>query len=194
MKLITLILCLLMLQACAFTDAQLEVQHSESADIVGPISEPEPLVFSSPVLTDNRADTLRIGWKKNGFGQNTADITTAEPVEAIVQAALVDAIEDNGHSTGKNPSIAITGTVDRFWFDMDANFWTIDFIGDVKSSLRFADAETSEVIYESSYQGTYKERKAGGLEKSWTEVMGKAVDMLIEEIVYDDELAEAIRE
>ena len=194
MKLIPILIGLLVLQGCAFTDAQLDVTHSENADIIGPISEPDSLVFSQPEIADARPDQFRIGWKKNGFGQNTADITTQRPVEQIIETALVDAMNDNGHSVGVDGDLMITGTVDRFWFDTDINFWTVGFIGDIKCTLQFADAETSEVIYESSYQATYKEEKAGGLEKTWTEIMSKAIDALIEEIVYDEALAEALME
>lgn len=194
MKLIPILIGLLVLQGCAFTDAQLDVTHSENADIIGPISEPDSLVFSQPEIADARPDQFRIGWKKNGFGQNTADITTQRPVEQIIETALVDAMNDNGHSVGVDGDLMITGTVDRFWFDTDINFWTVGFIGDIKCTLQFADAETSEVIYESSYQATYKEEKAGGLEKTWTEIMSKTIDALIEEIVYDEALAEALME
>ena len=194
MKLIPILIGLLVLQGCAFTDAQLDVTHSENADIIGPISEPDSLVFSQPEIADARPDQFRIGWKKNGFGQNTADITTQRPVEQIIETALVDAMNDNGHSVGIDGDLMITGTVDRFWFDTDINFWTVGFIGDIKCTLQFADAETSEVIYESSYQATYKEEKAGGLEKTWTEIMSKTIDALIEEIVYDEALAEALME
>jgi uncharacterized lipoprotein YajG len=190
---IALIIIVLLTQACAFTDAKLSVQHNNAANIVGPISEIEKLAFDSPVLEDRRLDKARIGWKKNGYGQHTADITTVQPVTEIVQNALTDAIGDNGHSVSKDSSIKVTGSVDRFWFETDMNFWTVEFIGDVQCTLNFLDAATNKTIYTSVYKGTNKKKTGGGLEKTWTEVMGAAVDNLIENIVFDDELSEALQ-
>ena len=84
------------------------------------------------------------------------------------------------------------GTVDRFWFDVDVNFWTVKFIGDVQCTLDFVDARTQQSIYKSKYAGSYTEEKAGGLEKTWTVVMNRAIDKLIEDIVLDEALASAL--
>lgn len=182
----------LMLQACAFTDATLKVEHDPAVDITGPISEAGGIVFSSPLLTDERPDQARIGWKKNGFGMETADITTEQPVTVIVEEALIDAIGDNGHSIAEPGQVTITGTVDRFWFDTDINFWTVEFLGEVQCTLEFADAETRASLYRASYSGSYKEKTGAGYVKTWTEVMGKALAKLVEDIVFDEDLKEAL--
>ena len=88
----------------------------------------------------------------------------------------------------------VTGTVDRFWFDTDMNFWTVEFIGDVQCTLNFIDLVSGTSIYSASYSGTYKEKTAGGLEKTWTGVMSKAIEKLIEDIVFDEELTVALSE
>lgn len=191
---IIFIVLTLLIQACAFTDATLPVHHDSSANIVGPVSDLEQLTFKSPKLIDSRLDKQRIGWKKNGYGQNTADITTEQSVESIIESALVDAIGDNGHSISAAAPIIITGSVDRFWFETDVNFWTVEFIGDIQCTLNFTDAISNESIYTSVYTGTHKKKVAGGLEKTWTEVLAKAVDNLIEEIVFDEELSDAIEQ
>jgi hypothetical protein len=35
--------------------------------------------------------------------------------------------------------------------------------------------------------------KVGGLDKTWSEVMGKALDKLIEDVVLDEDLADAVK-
>jgi uncharacterized lipoprotein YajG len=185
-------IAVLFIQACAFTDATLNVEHDPNVNIKGPISEAQGISFSSPQLEDARLDKARIGWKKNGFGANTADITSEQPVEVIIENAIIDAIKDNGHTLAENGELAITGTVDRFWFETDMNFWTVEFIGDVQCTLEFIDSATNTSIYKSAYSGTYKEKTGGGLERTWTEVMSKAVDKLIEDIVFDEELTAAL--
>lgn len=192
MKQLALILFTLLIQACAFTDASLQVQHDASADVVGPVSDIDNLLFANPEIEDRRLDKERIGWKKNGYGQNTADITTVQPVEEIVEIALLDAIQDNGHVISEQAAIMITGSVERFWFETDVNFWTVDFMGDIQCTLNFVDVTTSETIYSSSYTGSHKKTSGGGLEKTWSEVMNEALNNLIEDIVFDEDLAEAL--
>lgn len=192
MKKLLVMTAILLIQACAFTDATLKVEHDSTVDITGPISEVEGIVFTAPQLEDARLDKARIGWKKNGYGMNTADITSEQPVDVIVENAIIDAIKDNGHSIAEDGRVRITGTVDRFWFDTDMNFWTIEFIGDVQCTLDFIDSATNKSIYQSSYSGNYKEKTGAGYVKTWTEVMSKAVDKLIEDIVFDEDLKDAL--
>ena len=194
MKKLVAIAAILLVQACAFTDATLKVSHDSDVDITGPISEAEGITFSNPQLEDARLDKARIGWKKNGFGANTADITSEQPVDVIIETAITDALKDNGHSVAENGQVMISGTVDRFWFETDVNFWTVEFIGDVQCTLEFVDEETETPIYKSTYSGSYKEKTAGGLNKTWTEVMIKAVDKLIEDLVFDEDLTEALED
>jgi hypothetical protein len=94
---------------------------------------------------------------------------------------------------GPGGDIKIVGTVDRLWFDMDVNFWTVKFIGDVQATLDFVDTRTNQSVYKSKYTGSYNESKGGGLEKTWNLVMNKALDKLVESIVLDDALASALK-
>ena len=192
MKKNLLIFLTIFIQACAFTDATLDVSHDPEASFVGPLEQIESLTFSDPILEDKRVDRDRIGWKKNGYGMNTADIMTAEPVTDIVSKAITAGLSDNGHKQSENGRIAISGTLNRFWFETDMNFWTVEFIGDVQCSLNFVDTLTNTTIYSSDYAGNYSEKKAGGLNKTWQRIMGKAVDKLVEDIIFDEDLLEAI--
>jgi len=66
--------------------------------------------------------------------------------------------------------------------------------GDVACTLDFIDAVTKQSIYKSKYAGSYNVDKVGGLDKTWSEVMGKALDKLIEDVVLDEDLADAVKE
>jgi len=192
-KLLALAAVVALLQGCAFTPAKLEVQATPETRVAGPLGSVQPVTFRATQLEDARQDKARIGWKKNGFGQNTADITTSQPVDQIVESTLDKALVDSRHSVGDAGVIQIVGTVDRFWFDMDVNFWTITFIGEVACTLDFVDPQTKQSIYTSKYAGSYNVDKAAGLEKTWSEVMGKALDKLIEDMVLDEDLADALK-
>ncbi|WP_027329953.1 YajG family lipoprotein [Marinimicrobium agarilyticum] len=181
-----------LIQACAFTDATLDVQHDPSISFEGPISEAPSTRFLPATLEDNRSDKARIGWKKNGFGQNTADMTTAEPVTTIISDAIETGLSQNGHHIVEDGRVKIEGSVDRFWFETDQNFWTIEFIGDVQCSLAFIDTRTGEVFYQSTYSGSHSEKKGGGLSGTWEAIMSQAVNKLIEDITFDEDLMMAL--
>lgn len=182
------------IQACAFTDATLKVAHDEATDFKGPMSSVPPLSLSQPTLEDARQDKDRIGYKKNGYGKNTADIATEIPVDTIVENALTGGFQDNGHTVAQTGDIAVTGTVDRFWFEFDTNFWTVEFTGDIQCTLIFTDTASDTVIYESKYSGTYRRKTGGGLDGTWTEVMNNALHKLVEDVVYDEDLIEALQD
>jgi hypothetical protein len=192
MKKIIAVISIVMVQACAFTDAKLDIAHNEDAEFSGPIQDVGPLIFSLPKLNDKRLDQARIGWKKNGYGQNTAEITSLLPVENIVESGISAGLKQNGHSVLNNGKVKISGDVTQFWFDYDVNFWTIEFIGDIKASLTFTNNTNGEIIYEGDYSGSYSEKKAGGLEATWTEILNKTVDKLVEDIMFDEDLSEAL--
>jgi uncharacterized lipoprotein YajG len=182
-----------LLPGCAFTPAQLEVTPHAATQVAGPLKDVGPVEFRAAQLEDARQDKLRIGYKKNGFGHNTADITTSEPVDQIVEKTIAKAIVDSGHTVGDDGTLQIVGTVDRFWFDTDLNFWTITFIGEVACTLDFIDARTKQSVYKSRYAGSYVVDKAAGFEKTWTEVMAMALDKLIEDITLDEDMADALK-
>jgi uncharacterized lipoprotein YajG len=180
------------MQGCAFTEAKLDVHANQDVKVAGPLGDVKSIRYNSPQLDDARLDKARIGWKKNGFGQNTADISSKEPVDQVVEKAVAKALTDTKHNVGSAGAVEVVGTVDRFWFDLDVNFWTVKFIGDVQCTLDFVDAQTRQSIYKSKYSGTHSEEKAGGLEATWTMVLNKSLDKLVESIVLDDELAAAL--
>lgn len=192
MKKLVALVFIINVGGCAFTDATINVAHNPEADFSGPIQELDSLSFDLATLSDNRQDKQRIGWKKNGYGQNTADITSSKPVYEIVSNGIQEGLTQNGHSILKNGKVMIEGSVDKFWLEVDPNFWTIEFIGETQCSLIFVNPITKEKIYESTYSGTYSQKKAGGLTGTWEEIMSKSVDKLVEDIMFDDNLIEAL--
>jgi hypothetical protein len=179
------------LQGCAYGDANLKVAHGSGQGYKGPMSQVQPLMFVVQPLEDARQDKERIGYKKNGFGQNTASITTTTPVADIVASGVRTGLQVNGHTLGEQAQVTVSGAVTRFWFEFDPNFFTVGFIGNVEARLAFADAK-GQKFYDNVYSGTYKTEKAGGLEATWTEVMSMAVDKLVEDVMFDADLIEAL--
>jgi hypothetical protein len=192
MKTILLVCVVALIQGCAFTTARLNIAARPDANLKGPLVKVAPLKFDIKPLADARSDKARIGWKKNGFGQNTADVLSARPVTELVAEGIRAGLQQNGQSVGMPSDISIAGSVTRFWFDSKPNFWTIEFTGNVECDLEFTSSRTNTVVYKSRYSGTYTKKTGGGLEATWTEVMDASIEKLVEDIVFDANLIDAL--
>ena len=190
---IALLLTVVLIQGCAFTTARLNVAARPNADYKGPLSQVPPTRFDVQALTDARSDKARIGWKKNGYGSNTADILSTRPVSDVVTDAIRAGLQQNGHTAAMPGDIIISGSVTRFWFEVKPNFFTIEFTGNVECDLQFVRTGTTQEVYKSRYSGTYTRKTGGGLEATWTEVMDASVEKLVEDIVFDANLIEALK-
>ena len=58
---------------------------------------------------------------------------------------MAKALTDSKHGVGDTGAVQVVGTVDRFWFDLDVNMWTVKFIGDVQCTVDFVDADHQAV-------------------------------------------------
>jgi uncharacterized lipoprotein YajG len=192
-RFLPLALTLALTSGCAFTRAELDV-HLDGKDARrGPLSSVQPpLQFELAEFTDSRSDPARIGFKQNMYGQNTADIVTLQPVTQVVRDAVRMTLEKNGHAAGTNSPVRIEGDVQQFWFNLQINFWTIEFMGTTACKLKVSDAASGGLIYEANYTGHYNEKSAGGYEGSWQRVMNLSLARLVESIAMDDALTKAL--
>jgi len=193
MRLALVLAAALLLPGCAFTDAQLSIRHRDEANFQGPLSNVPPSRFEFQALTDTRPDQQRIGWKVNGYGQKTATITSTTPVTVIVTDAVAAGLQRNGHIVGAPSDVKVSGSVTRFWFEFDPNLFTIEFIGNVEADLEFTDAKSGKAIHKGHYSGTYSKKTGGGLEATWTDVMNQALEKMVEDVMFDEELVEALQ-
>lgn len=190
---IVLLLTVVLMQGCAFTTARLNVAARPNADLKGPLSQVAPTKFDVQALADERTDKARIGWKRNGYGGKTADILSTRPVTDVVADAVRAGLQQNGHTAAIPGDIVVSGSVTRFWFEVKPNFWTIEFTGNVECDIQFVRTGTKQEVYKSRYSGTYTRKTGGGLEATWTEVMDASVEKLVEDIVFDANLIEALK-
>lgn len=190
---IVLLLTVVLMQGCAFTTARLNVAARPNADLKGPLSQVAPTKFDVQALADERTDKARIGWKRNGYGGKTADILSTRPVTDVVADAIRAGLQQNGHTAAIPGDIVVSGSVTRFWFEVKPNFWTIEFTGNVECDIQFVRTGTKQEVYKSRYSGTYTRKTGGGLEATWTEVMDASVEKLVEDIVFDANLIEALK-
>lgn len=180
-----------LLHGCALTDATLEVGSNTSLVGPGPLSEIEEISFSLDDLADNREDAERVGYKKDGFGQNKGSINTARPVTIVVGDVIAAAVVANGHNLGEG-GVSVSGAIDAFWLEIDINSSKVELTCNINVDLGFADALTGNGIYSSSYSAIYSDTRQMTTEKNFTEIIDGALQALADEIVFDAELAEAL--
>ncbi len=107
MRKLLLLALVTLLQGCAFTDAHLDIAARPDANLKGPLLHVAPTSFDLQPLTDARSDTHRIGWKKNGYGSNTANILSNRPVTEVVVEAVSAGLRQNGHMVSAPADITL---------------------------------------------------------------------------------------
>ncbi len=179
---------------CAFTRADLNVNYPESAARQGPLSSIVPVSIQVDTFSDARPDQNRIGYKRNGFGMQTADIITTQPVPLIIRDALVVELKKNGHLAQADHYVAaITGVIRTFWFDYQVNFWTVEFMGTIGVEVGVVDPNTKRVLVSRTYQAHYNEKSMGGYVGTWERVMNVTLERLIRQIGTDQQVIEALK-
>lgn len=186
-------ICLAGLSGCAFGDAHLDIAYDSNKAIAGPLTTVPPQQVTIAKFTDSRPEPELIGYKRNGYGQHTADIKPNKPVSEIVQDAVTAVFRKGGNTIGDHGTIIVSGDIKTFWFDSKVNFWTIEFMAKSAIHLVVRDATDSSVIYENDYTGSYNEESTGGLEKTWQKVLNEALAKMCENISLDIDLANALK-
>ena len=190
MRLLPFFLILILSQGCAFTDAHLSIALPEDAAPTGPLSELSHKEFNVMRMLDTRPDKTRIGHKRNGFGQETADILSDEPVEVVVRRAVEETLSKNGHRISDR-GIRVLGEINIFWFETDVNFWDVEFMGQIECELVFS-TEHGE-LYRNNYVGSYNHRASAAFSDAPIRTaMNGALASLAEDIAYDADLATAL--
>jgi uncharacterized lipoprotein YajG len=183
-----------LLGGCAFTTSTLNVRYDEVKSSPGPLSSAEPRRIEITAVNDKRPDTARIGYKKNGFNQKTADIKTARPVPDIVRDALGTELKKNGHLLGTGDGqLRLAADVDEFWFDLQIGFWTLQFLGTTGMTLTVMDGRTGATLHIQRYQGSHKDSRAMAYEGTWEEVMNAALEQMMRDVATDPKLVEVFK-
>ena len=190
MKKHLLVPILVLAQGCVFNDVHVPMALPPGEALSGVLSDVASREFAAVSVLDARHDRTRIGFRRNGFGQETADILSDEPVEIVVQRAVEATLVNNGHRLADS-GIRVTGEIGVFWFEHDTNFWDVEFIGQINCELVFSN-EHGE-LYRNAYSGSYNKRiRTVGTTNSVRIAMNGALAALAEDLAYDEGLAMAL--
>ncbi|SPF31388.1 hypothetical protein SBDP1_100004 [Syntrophobacter sp. SbD1] len=85
-------------------------------------------------------------------------------------------------------ALAISGEITSFWFELQVNLMTLDFMGTVGVNLNLVDPVSGAVLYSQSYQGYYNETSLGGLEGTWERVMNTSLERMVRDVSTDPKL------
>lgn len=191
---VQLVVVLAALGGCAFTQATLNVGYTEAMASRGPLSSIAPRRIDVGAFADRRPETNKIGYKRNGFGQKTADIVTTKPVPDIVKEALTAELKKNGHDvTTAERDLVLSGDITTFWFELQVNFATIEFFGTSAITLNVVDGRTGTTLLTRNYQGHYTEKSMGGLDATWERVMNEALQRMVREVSTDLQLIRVLK-
>ncbi|MEZ5921611.1 MAG: hypothetical protein R3C60_09710 [Parvularculaceae bacterium] len=181
------------LSACAFGDETLNVAYDVSSAKVGVLSEAAPATIHVEDVADKRVEKMRVGYKRNGFGQKTADILLSKPAPEVVKEALETVLQKNGHILGDDSSpLALKTDLTNFWFDAKTGLVTVEFYGEVQAEVSLVDTASGATLYSEVFDGYYSEKTGGGLRKTWERIMNAALDDFAAKVNLSSGLKDAI--
>ncbi|MDE0364624.1 MAG: YajG family lipoprotein [Gammaproteobacteria bacterium] len=173
-----------------FNDVHIPMTIPQDETLTGYLSDVASRDFTAVKIIDAREDRTRIGFRRNGFGQETADILSDEPVEIVVQRAVETMLANNGHKLADS-GIQVTGAISAFWIEQDWNYYDTEFIARIECELVFSIQH--DELYRNAYSGSYNHRSFHAVSaKPWRIAMNGALTSLAEDIAYDTGLATAL--
>ena len=208
MRVILFIVAAIGLSACAFGDETLTLSYDAEAAKAGLLSEASSTEVAmgdfedarpdrKPVGKPKTADPKRpflVGYKRNGYGQETGNILNDKPAVELVQESLETMLRTNGHIIGAGDApVTLSAEVKEVWFDAKTGFFTIEFFGNVAADVTLTDNRTGEELFSDSFTGYYSSKAAGGLSGTWTTVMNAALADFARQVSLSAELKEALQ-
>lgn len=178
---------------CAFQDARLNVMYAEENARKGPLSNINSINIEVGEFIDKRPEIDKVGYVRNGLGAKTASIVTIKPVPQIVREAIVSEFQKNGHIINPdNNDFIINGIITSFWFDLQMNFWTVEFMGTVNVDVNVVNGKTGNLLLTRTYQGHYNEKSSGGYKATWERVMNTALERMVQQMSTDSKLIQTL--
>lgn len=191
LRLVTAVVMAASLAACATGTTNLTL--AAPAAKPGVLSEAPSTRIDVPAVTDSRADTTRIGNKRNGYGMVMGAVGSTKPAPAIVEEALEGVVTANKHILGgAEDRYALQTNLKTFWFDYKTGLVTVEFFGSIQAEITLVDRTTGQKLYAETFDGYYSEKTGGGLSATWTRIMNAALADFATKVAMSEGLKSAI--
>ena len=122
-----------------------DIQYHSATTATGLISGAGQITVRVQVIDERTDHSEQIGRKKMGGGWQTAAISSARPVPAIVRQALVEELQKKGFRVGPS-HITIIAEINKFFSDFKLTFFGADAVGEVTLSVQVRTSE-GRILY-----------------------------------------------
>ena len=189
-----LVICVLM-SGCALNTAYMNVDYS--AKNVSPLTTLASLKFCV-VIDDQRpaGDKSIVGRKENGFGMAMAPVTLTKEVPGIFKGAFQSVFEKDGHSMSDSPNqsdVLLTIVVKKYWSDVKINFFDIEMIGTINTTIKIQGAPNSDLLLTKDIGSTFRESRQLALDKNFESVLKGALAEYVYNFSRDPEIIDILK-
>ncbi|WP_024694354.1 YajG family lipoprotein [Pseudomonas syringae] len=143
------------LTGCAFTSEKIDIHYVQQQGVTAEPYASNTLV--SVTVKDSRVDKSKVSSKKNGYGMETAPITSNEEVSVTFSRAIEQEIRARGFRAGSGDGdIRLNAEINRFYNDHKIGFFSGDAVADLSLSVRVSDA-ADKLLYSRTIMSQGKE-------------------------------------
>jgi uncharacterized lipoprotein YajG len=188
----------LVLSACAFSTANVDLAYKPTAGSKSPLSTVKPLKIAL-LVEDQRpvAERESIGNKRNGFGSITAQVKSKSDVLTVLSDALRTELSNNGHTVvGKESlyDVLLRVQLKRYWTDTVIHFWDVELVGTINSDFVLGKGDADKAVLSQPGQGSFRESRQLVTESAYESVLNGALSEFIRNFSRDPNVIKALQQ
>lgn len=198
LRVASLLVVSMVLGACAFTTARVDLDYSPAADSKTPLSA-LPAQRIALRVDDQRpiAERDRIGMKKNGYGMETAPVVSTREVTSVLRDAIQRELQRGGHTvleSAGDADLVLTATLKRYYADLRIRFFDVEMSGFIDTDLVVSDPEDETKRVSVPLNASYREGKQIALDSAFGAVLNRTLAEYMRSFSRETALLEALRE
>lgn len=150
MKRLFLLLPLLLVSACAWTEETVQIPRP----VVAAAPDPAAAGIGVTVRTADSRPEREVSHKKNGYGMRAANIMAANDFGRDLSASLTEVLEQQGFRPGSDATVLVT--LNRFYNNFDMHFFSATASAQAIATLNVMDRD-GRAIYSRVYTVDHRE-------------------------------------
>jgi uncharacterized lipoprotein YajG len=197
-KVIGLFVFLLLLSSgCASTTAKVNLSYAPTSQ--SPLLTLEPVRVALQV-EDNRIpqEKGKVGNKVNGFGRVTASVESNKEVTLVLQEALKNELQNNGHKVVDNREtshdVFIKVLLIQYWSIPKVRFVDVEMRGTITGEVAIQDGKTPDVLFSKAITGTSRESWQVVLDRAYESVLNGALAEFVRSFSRDPDVIRALQD